>query len=247
MLTLMRHKGFYIIRCPKCGRYTYAPIQQKTRLCVYCQRIIKVNPLHAQFVQNAETARTKVKLYQTGKYHKAFMRAVEESREEIKALIPKEEISLDKLGEKSQPVSTTSSRRTMLESLLSKLARPNPVDLHILEKESGKVGLEWSWVAEQLEGLIRSGHLICPRPWQIKLVATDIEPPTQLDLPSITTLARRIGEIIRESEKPLDNNEILKRLDENKITLGHLEKALELLKTQGYVFKTRQNTYRWTG
>jgi hypothetical protein len=246
-MTLMRDKGFYIIRCPKCGRYTYAPIQQKTRLCVYCQRIIKVNPIQAQYVKNAETARTRVKLYQTGKHHEEFMRAVEESREEIKALIPKEEISLEKLGEKVQPISSASGRRNILESLLSKLARTTPVDLHVLEKESEKAGLQWEWVAKQLEGLIRSGYLICPRPWQIKLVAAELGSPTQLKSLSITSLARRIGEIIRESERPLDNKEILKRLDKNEISEGHFEKALEMLKTQGYVFKTRQNTYRWTG
>ncbi len=244
----MQHEGFFIIRCPRCWRFTYAPAKQKTRLCVYCQRIFQIDPLNAIFVEDAKTAQTRVKFYQSGKNQEDFMAAVEKSRAHIKALIPSERTTLDEVQEKHLGIPGTSTNRRALNRLLQQYASSATVDLWKLEEETQKAGLDWNWVVQQLEGLIRSGYIVCPKPWQIRLVTseplTTSEPSHQY---SKTELARKIGEIIRNSGKPLTQNEIILKLEQDSVPTDQLEASLELLRTQGYIFKTKQGTFQWTG
>ncbi len=244
----MQSDGYFIVRCPQCGRYTYAPARQKTRLCVYCQRIFKIKPLNAIFVKDAKTARTRVKFYQAGKHHEEFMEAVERSRAHVKALIPLDKSSLDEIHEKQSNVLSSSTRRRVLEKLLHQHASSSAIDLSILEEEAQKAGLEWSWVAQQLEGLIRSGYIVCPRPWQVRLVISEpLKPSNSSNQYSKTELSRKIGDIIRKSKRALTQEELISKLKQESITNDQLEAALELLRTQGYIFKTRQGTFQWTG
>jgi hypothetical protein len=244
----MQQKGYFIIRCPRCGRYTYAPVRQKTRLCVYCQRIFKINPLDAIYVEDAKTARTRVKFYQAGKNQESFMEAVEKSRAHVKALIPSKRTSLDEVQEKQPSAASTSTRRIVLERLLHQHASSTAVDLHILEDEAQKVGLEWSWVTQQLEGLIRSGYIVCPKPWQVRLVnAESLSADKSLPPYSKTELARKIGEIIRSAKRPLTLEQIISKMGKKSFLNDQLEEALEFLRIQGYILKTRQGTFQWTG
>lgn len=244
----MRKKGFYIIRCPQCGRYTFAPIYQKSRLCVYCQRIFKVNPLHAVYTEDAETARARVKFFQTGKHHKDFMMAIERSREKITKLLPSEKVDVEQLQEPKGDRQTSSQRRRVLEKLLYHHARDNPVDLTVFEKESIKEGLPWEWVVQQIEGLIRSGNIICPKPWQIQLVVAEylsnVEFKTEV---SPTELARRLGEIIQKARSPVSYEQLIQELHQDSVSSIQIDEALELLRIQGYVLKTSEGTFRWTG
>lgn len=244
----MQREGFYVVRCPQCGRFTFAPIRQKTRLCVYCQHIFKLNPLNAEYVENAETARTKVKLYQTGKHHEEFMAAVESSRERVEALIPKETLSLDKIRDKAPTTGAPSGRRQLLETILSRHARNAPADLPLIEQECEKAGLPWAWVTQQLESLIRSGQLVCPKPWQVQLVAPDTESQSgSLPRQSVTALARRVGEIVRKAGKPISEGDVKQALERENLSAAQLGEALEMLRLQGYVMKTQEGALRWTG
>jgi hypothetical protein len=244
----MQREGFYVVRCSQCGRYTFAPIRQKTRLCVYCQHIFKVNPLSAEYVEDSRTARTKVKLYQTGKHHEEFMAAVERSRERVAALLPKETLSLDMVRDRGITTSAHSGRRQLLERILSRYARNAAADLRLIEQECEKVGLPWSWVTQQLESLIRSGQLVCPKPWQVRLVAPEEESRTgSRPQQTVTTLARRIGEIIRKASMPMNEEDLKQVLERENLGTAQLGEALELLSLQGYVIKTREGTLRWTG
>ncbi|MFX0169243.1 MAG: hypothetical protein ACFE89_07805 [Candidatus Hodarchaeota archaeon] len=243
----MPREGFYIIRCPQCGRYTYAPTPQKTRLCVFCQRIFKIDPLNAVFVEDPETARTRVKLYQTGKHHKEFFTAVEKSREKIRSMIPENVVDIERLQEPKPERLTLSSRRRELERVLFQQARSKPVDLHVIEEACEKAGIPWSWAVTQIQMLIRSGHLIAPKPWQIKLVAEDFKTGEKASKPvNLSTLARRIGQILRESSIPLDLVQLREQLDQESILSIDVEKALNLLSAQGYILKTPTGSYRWT-
>lgn len=243
----MRREGYYIIRCPKCGRYTYAPIRQKTRLCVYCQRIFKVNPLNAQYVKQAEIARTRVKVYQTGKHHEEFQVAVEQSRDKVKSLLPSKEISAKSLQEKAR-ILPSSARRRVFETILHKYAGKEAVDLQIFEEECQKAGLPWSWASQQLEGLIRSGDIICPKPWQIRLVTSEtFDSNISEGQYTQSKLARRIGEIIRYAGTPVTHTQILQQFEKESIDISQIKQALEMLKNQGYIFKSRDETYQWIG
>lgn len=248
LVVLMSREGFYIVRCPRCGRYTYAPTRQKTRLCVYCQRIFKINPLNAVFVDDAVTARTRVKLYQTGKHHKDFMEAVEKSREKVQTLIPDDNLSIDALKESKHDIQPVSARRRELERILYQHARKKALDLQVLENECQKSGVPWGWVIQQIETLIRTGHLILPKPWQIRLI-TDKISSTEKETRRIspTKLAQRVGSILRGSQTSLSYDEIVARLEEEAISTTGLDEALSLLRNQGYILKSAKGTFQWTG
>ncbi|MFX1301139.1 MAG: hypothetical protein ACFFDE_09390 [Promethearchaeota archaeon] len=244
----MPRSGFYIIRCPKCGRYTYAPTSQKTRLCVYCQRIFKINPLNAIFIEDAKTARTRVQLYQTGKHHQEFMAAVEKARAHIRPLIPQEQVELNQIQEKKVSHQPTSTRRRELEQILYQHARKKTRDLQDLEQECQKAGIPWDWTVRQIEGLISSGHLISPKPWQIRLVGDKAKSNEMVaSRMSPTKLARKIADIIRNSSTPINHTQLLEQLENESISEVDSEEALELLQGQGYVIKTPKGTYQWTG
>lgn len=247
LVVLMSREGFYIIRCPRCGRFTYAPTTQKTRLCVYCQRVFKINPLNAVFVDEAQTAQVRVKLYQTGKHHKEFMEAVEKSREKIKALLPSANVDIEQLQDskhKTQPIST---RRRELERILYQNARKEALDLQMLEKECAKAGIPWDWAAQQIETLIRTGHLISPKPWQVRLVTDEFQPNDSTGKPvSTINLARTISEILSKAKTAISQEEIISQLEERGIASTGIDEALNRLRTQGYILKTSEGTFRWT-
>ena len=243
----MPRVGYYIIRCPQCGRYTYAPTRQKTRLCVFCQRIFKIDPLNAIFEEDAITARTRVKLYQTGKHHKEFLAAMEKSRENIRALIPETPIEVEKLHDEKSNLLPVSSRRREFERILHDQAQNAPVDLQTIEKNCEKAGIPWSWAAKQIQILIRTGYLIAPKPWQIRLVSSDVS-STDAPLKSgnITVVVQKISDILRRASIPLNATEISEKLGHEAITRDNIEKALDLLRKQGYILKTAESAYRWT-
>jgi hypothetical protein len=246
-MVLMPREGYYIIRCPRCGRYTYAPTRQKTRLCVFCQRIFKIDPLNAVYIENADMARTRVKFYQTDKHHQDFMNAVEKSRESIQSLIPQESINLTELQQMETKIKPTSTRRRELEQILEQHARTTSIDLQILEQECQKAGIPWEWATQQIEMLIRAGHIIAPKPWQIRLVADKtgpVERKTQELSP--TKLARTIGKIIRKSPKPISHAQLLEQMNKESISSVDVEEALMLLRLQGYILITSEGTYKWT-
>jgi hypothetical protein len=217
-------------------------------LCVYCQKIFKINPLSAVFVDNATTARSRVKLYQTGKHHKEYMDAVEKSRDKIQTLIPEKDLNLEQLQDSKPIIQPASMRRRELERILYKRARKEPLNLQVLEQECLKVGIPWEWVVQQIESLIRSGHLISPKPWQVQLVTEEIGlPDSQAKKLSSTKLAQLLGSVLRDSSVPLSQDELVTHLEEEGVSSLGIEKALSLLRNQGYVLKTSTGTYQWTG
>jgi hypothetical protein len=204
--------------------------------------------LSAVFVDDANTARTRVKLYQTGKHHKEFMAAVEKSRDKVQSLIPDESVNVEELKEAQDTVQPVSTRRRELESILHKHARKDALDLQVLEQECLKAGIPWDWTVQQLEVLIRTGHLIAPKPWQVQLVTDEISSgASQTRKVSVTKLAQLLGNYLRESKASLSQATLANRLEEEGVSSAGIEEGLNLLRNQGYVLKTSSGTYRWTG
>jgi len=157
-------------------------------------------------------------------------------------------MNLEKLQDNKHGIQPASTRRRELEQVLYRLARSKPLDLHILEKECLKVGLSWDWVVHQIENLIRSGHLISPKPWQVRLVTDEILPTKQQGKQvSLTQLARNIGHFLQKSKRPLNQEELISHLQKEGVSSTSIEEALNLLRSQGYVLKTSKGTYQWTG
>jgi hypothetical protein len=194
------------------------------------------------------TAQTRVKLYQTGKHHKEYMEAVEKSRDKIQPLIPDENVDLKQLQDSKQGIRPISAKRRELEQILYQHARTKTLDLQVLEQKCLRAGIPWDWVTQQIENLIRSGHLISPKPWQIRLVTEEItSTENKVRKVSTTKLARKIGNILRDSQTSLSHNEIVTQLEKNAISSAGIEEALNLLRNQGYIIKTSKGTYQWTG
>lgn len=176
------------------------------------------------------------------------MAAVEKSRAHIKPLIPQEQVELNQIQEKEATHQPTSTRRRELEQILYKNARTKTLDLQDLEQECQKAGIPWDWTVRQIEGLIRSGHLISPKPWQIRLVGDEAKPGEMATSKmSPTKLARKIADIIRKSSQPINHVQLIEQLVNEAISEVDGEETLALLRSQGYVIKTPKGTYQWTG
>ncbi|NHJ84629.1 MAG: DUF1922 domain-containing protein [Asgard group archaeon] len=58
----MSVKNFIVIRCPKCGKWTYAKLRQKTRFCSRCEKSFRINPLEVIYAENHQQAQFLVKM-----------------------------------------------------------------------------------------------------------------------------------------------------------------------------------------
>ncbi|MBK5112843.1 MAG: DUF1922 domain-containing protein [Candidatus Heimdallarchaeota archaeon] len=66
----MSFKQFIVIRCPRCGKWTYARSRQKTRFCSRCEKRFKINPVQVIYAEDHKYAQTLVKLKNEEEMHK---------------------------------------------------------------------------------------------------------------------------------------------------------------------------------
>ncbi|HUT81184.1 MAG TPA: DUF1922 domain-containing protein [Candidatus Bathyarchaeia archaeon] len=57
----MSEKEFIVIRCQRCGKYTYAKLKQKTRFCSRCEKQFTINPLEVIYAESHKKANILVK------------------------------------------------------------------------------------------------------------------------------------------------------------------------------------------
>ncbi|MBN1330606.1 MAG: hypothetical protein JXA54_14120 [Candidatus Heimdallarchaeota archaeon] len=57
----MSVKEFIVIRCPRCGKYTYAKLKQKTRFCSKCEKPFTIDPLEVIYAESHKQANILVK------------------------------------------------------------------------------------------------------------------------------------------------------------------------------------------
>ncbi len=139
------------------------------------------------------------------------------------------------------------SHRRLLTTLLNEHAGNVPISLQSLKEECERAGLPWKWASHQIEALIRSGRIVCPKPWQAQLVESK---PPQTEIPSEhnrVSLTKRLGEIIRETKTSITLAILMSRLGLEEAARLHVEEALEQLVLQGFIFRTRNRCYRWIG
>lgn len=244
----MRQKGFLIVRCPHCrGRYAYTPIQQTIRLCTSCRRIYRINLQHAQYIDDARQAIALVKFYQSGKHHEEFAAAVAQSNARTEAT----DISDNSISEHPKDIllstHSVTSRHRILRKILRKYAGSEAVDLCFMAKRCEEAGISWNWAVLELENLISSGDLVCPKPWQIRLTTIDNPPTNTSDLYNSTVLARRISEIIQGSKSPINLENLIGVLKQHDIPAAQVREVLERLKIQGYVYQTKEGNLQWIG
>ena len=55
-------REFIVLRCPNCGKWTYAKTKQKTRFCSRCEKRFTINPIEVIYADSHTKARTLVKI-----------------------------------------------------------------------------------------------------------------------------------------------------------------------------------------
>lgn len=58
----MIFKEFIVIRCPRCGKWTYAKTKQKSRLCSRCEKSFQIDALKVIYADNHQHANLLVKM-----------------------------------------------------------------------------------------------------------------------------------------------------------------------------------------
>ena len=174
------------------------------------------------------------------------MTAVEQSRAQVAELMPCEPKEQEDAQE-NQDDPVLPSKHRLLNTLLRIHAGTIAANLQLLKKKCEKAGLPWLWVSQQIEVLVHAGRLVCPKPWQVQLVAAN---PPQTELVSEhspTALAQRLGEIIREAKTPITLASLMIELSLEKAATTQVEESLEQLMTRGFIFRTPKGSYRWIG
>ncbi len=66
----MSTNEFIVIRCPRCGKWTYAKSRQKTRFCSRCEKRFKINPIQVIYATSHQHANLLVKMKNEEEMHK---------------------------------------------------------------------------------------------------------------------------------------------------------------------------------
>jgi len=246
-------KKFVVFRCPVCGKFTYAPLGQKTRLCSFCGKIIRIDPRTAVITDDAKQASLLVKRYNLKGGEKSYLEALKAQKERVLDLIEEVEQPSEILPEEETSVSLSKARRmfVMLRERCS-----NPINIDELGKLCKKYGLEWDWVREQLELLAKEGTVIFPRPWLLQYIGEeDVEGYTSKTkqlrekklLHQIKNLRRIIASILRGRKEPMSYAELTEILTSEGFTLEEIEETMRKLFLEGLLVEPKPGYFLWVG
>ncbi len=231
---------FFIFMCPKCRNFTNAPVGQKRRRCSYCGNIIDISKASVVVVDGHEAASSAVKKFNASRGGDEFEKAVERSRERVKALIPIKKLSATDLIQDDDEIPT--GKRARLLDLLDSHARENPLSLTKLEELSETIHLDWDWVEKQLTIMANGGVLIFPRPWTVKLVKM---PDTKENTEEGTRdISRDILRLLRHEEDGLSIEFLLEYYKEKHISSASVISSLEKLMSAGEIYEPLQGHVR---
>ncbi|MFW9983083.1 MAG: hypothetical protein ACFFE3_14360 [Candidatus Thorarchaeota archaeon] len=228
-------KSFFVFKCPKCGNFTNAPAGQKRRRCSYCGTIIDISKAACAIFDSPEMASTAVKEFNAIQGGDEFQKAVERSRERVRALMPEDTIRTSDISD-GELISPPGKQKRLM-ALLEKEAKKSPCSLDRIEEMCIEHELDWKWVESQLEKLSNNGTLIFPRPWSVQLVTTkekDSESNSAISDVSIEILA-----LLSESNQAANVIDIVKRFEERGISETSVMSSLEKLMQRGEIYEPR--------
>jgi hypothetical protein len=154
-------KSYVVFRCPNCGFYSLASRGQKTRLCVRCDKSLKIDRLEPRSVEGFEEARTLVNELNL----KVGQTISPISHDSIK--LPSAESSL------KNTVAGRDRRkgllRTFQEDILTKYSNRD-VELAELFRECEKFDVPREYAEKLIGKLVRSGEAYRPREGWIRFL-----------------------------------------------------------------------------
>lgn len=234
---------FLVFKCPKCGAFLYAPINQKTRRCTYCNHIIKINPNECQIANSIEEASKLVKKYNASKNTDEFIMAVEASRDSIREIY--DYLNSQSSSASSRPTEYISGGKSRtFWSLLVKFAKV-PISLDKFREITERHKLDWLWVSESLEKLAQDGVIIFPRPWEILLVSDDGLPGIKEEnnkgsnRKSSKSLERLIVEFLEAHNMPIKKSEIIREIEKYGFESQEIQKSLDKMKAKGIIYEPK--------
>jgi len=237
---------YAIFMCPKCGKYTFSPAGQKTRLCGNCGSIIKVDPTKSQIVNDPREASMLVRKYNAGKDAKSFLQAVEASQKELEKLLPKESVKIDELLEEEETIS--SSRIQRLTLLLRENCIKEPISFDQIEELCTKYKLDFEWVKERLTQLGKEGNIIFPTPWTVKYIGTADSGYTAISKTTkpqmqIKGASKALTKILTQSKEPLTEKEIIQKMEIVGYNAEETQETLKKLHKSGEIIEPRPGYY----
>lgn len=213
---------YIIIRCPFCRRYTYAPKGQKTRLCAYCGRTIRIREWKIE-VSNPKEARAYVVALNTGK-------------EDIEKMMSAKKVDISRYlkdsnsrnNEKGESLASKSKLARLIEAIKSGEHTINEI-LKICEQN----GLSREWVIKNIEKLEREGKIYYPQPGIVAptglLLATSIR---KCDEEKVIAALKKLG-----SASPIEISE------KSGVDKETTEKILIKLYHEGRIYKVKAGIY----
>ena len=155
---------YSIFRCSNCGHFLYAPIQQKTRMCPYCNRVIKIDHFHSQITKDLEHTIERIKYYNAGENLEDFLEAKKNTPDQIQELMLKGRYK-PHLAQKSMESIKKKRSLSKLKQILSSHFSKIPRELVELEQICEKHNLDFNWVRDILTNLAKEGYITFPNPW----------------------------------------------------------------------------------
>lgn len=247
-------KKFVVFRCPVCGKFTYAPLGQKTRLCSFCGKIIRIDPRTAVITDDAKQASLLVRRYNLKGGEKSYLEALKaQKRKVLDSIKEMEQISEPSPEENETSVSLSKARRMFV---MLKEECSNPINIDELGKLCKKYRLEWDWVRDQLELLAKEGTVIFPRPWLLQYIGGGNVEGYALktkhlrekkSLYQIKNLRKIIATILRERKEPISYVELTETLTGEGFALEEIEEIVRKLFLEGLLVEPKPGHFLWVG
>lgn len=179
-----------------------------------------------------EKASAAVKEFNASRGGDEFHKAVEVSKERIKAFLPPEKLSAKDLVGKSDD-ELPSGKLQRLLSLLEKEAKENACSLDRIAELCPEYHLEWFWVEDQLNKLSNQGSLIFPRPWTVQLVGAPSEKTRKTPIVDVT---KEVLERVRQLGGEAKVDEIIEHLERMGVSRESVENSMDRLMNQGVIY-----------
>ncbi|MHA2004514.1 MAG: hypothetical protein ACW975_05130 [Candidatus Thorarchaeota archaeon] len=225
-------KSFLVFRCLKCKNFTNAPAGQKKRRCSYCGHIIDINKAACALFDTPEKASTAVKEFNASRGGDSFRKAVELSKEKVRALLPLEKLGVKDVVERTEDEQSSGKSQRLLH-LLEKEASEGACSLDRIAELCPEYELDWQWVEDQLNKLSNRGILIFPRPWTVQMV--DVT-PEESDKQPLVDVTKAILERMQELGGEAKVDDMIEHFTLMGISQESVETSLDRLMNQGAIY-----------
>ncbi|MEM2143499.1 MAG: hypothetical protein QXS20_04500 [Candidatus Thorarchaeota archaeon] len=229
-------KHYYVFMCPKCRNFTNAPVGQKHRKCSYCGTTIDIGKANVALFDDQHAAILAVQRFNAGRDDE-FDKAVQRSRDRIRALMPTQPLSIEDSEEEPIESTSTSGKMRRLMELLETMASDSPCNLDDFKAAAERASLEWEWVDQAITKMASEGAVVFPKPWLIRWLTHDSKNSSRSQ--QRVDLTQEILRMLRKNGGSMTVESIIRHYEDNGVARESIENSLERLMQTGRVFEPR--------